>query len=260
MGNHYYKYDWVEPPPQGGSSNTTTTTTSSGGGGGGMGKTRALKLYNTISRNGNALLQELEHGTKERREMYDLVVDSLNNISALHLREKEYKKAKDAATQAIQLDPYNIKALCRAAKATLMVGEYDECKEVLKSAEEIVEHEVVDCSKNGFSSIDIQRLKRELKQKRREQKKLEKEIYSQMLSSGGKKIMEKSNNNNASELNQDVNNDGINNNIAGTTKEMKRNLSSMKENESKITSKMTMYLLVPILAILFWALNQKIFY
>lgn len=171
IANNYYKYDWIGPD-------------------GGNGKVRALKLYNTISSNGFILLQELDHGTKERRTVYHIVVDSLNNISAVYLREKEYRKAKDAATKAIELDPYNMKALCRAAKAAMMVGEFEECKLALETAEEIVDNVMTDTnedcnetsSANTFQKADIQRLKQELTKKKREQKKLEKEIYSQMLS------------------------------------------------------------------------------
>lgn len=162
IGNYYYKNDWVHPD-------------------GGLGKTKSLKLYNTVAKDGIALLQDLEHGSQERREIFYITVDSLNNIAAAHLREKEYRKAKDAATQAIQLDPYNLKALCRAAKAAMMIGEFEECKMALEAAEDVAET-VVD-SNEGYTEKDVKKLKRELITKKREYKKLEKEIYAQMLSS-----------------------------------------------------------------------------
>lgn len=160
IGNHYYKYDWVDPD-------------------GGSGKVRALKLYNTVCREGTTLLQDLDHGSKERREALFIVVDSFNNISAVYMREKEYRKAKDAAANAIQLDPYNLKALCRAAKAAMMVGEFEECKMALETAEEIADNIDID---DGLNKMHVQKLKREFIKKKREHKQLEKEIYAQMLS------------------------------------------------------------------------------
>ena len=144
-----------------------------------FGKDKALKLYNTVAKESSTILQDLEHGSPERRTIFFITTGALNNIAALHLREKEYRKAKDAATQVIQLDPYNLKALCRAAKAALMIGEFEECKMALDVAKDIVEN--VDTNE-GYTKKDVQRLKREYVTKKKEYKKLEKEIFAQMLS------------------------------------------------------------------------------
>lgn len=180
IGNHYYKYDWINNDSD--ADDKKNNANKNDNMNGGHGKIKALKLYNDISKDGISLLEHLEHGSDERRQVFFIVVDSLNNIAAVHLREKDYRKAKDAAARAIELDPYNLKALCRAAKATLMIGEFEECKMALSAAEEIVDN--VDVSE-GYTKKDVTRLKRELIQKKREHKKLEKEIYIQMLS--GKK-------------------------------------------------------------------------
>lgn len=230
IGNHYYKYDWI-------------------GSDGGDGKVRALKLYNTISSNGFTLLQELDHGTSERRILYHMVVDSLNNISAVYLREKEYRKAMDAATKAIELDPYNMKALCRVAKAAMMVGEFDECKLALETAEEIVDNIISETTTIAFQRADILRLKRELTKKKREQKKLEKEIYSQMLS--GKRI--------GKSMKKKIQNPNhvVNKKSSIHQEEVCESIRSNKR-QSFFTKLIThMYLLVPVIAALLWSWKKQ---
>ena len=51
-------------------------------------------------------------------------LDSLNNISAVHLRAKGYGLAKEAAANAIQIDPNNMKALCRAVSNQQQILSY----------------------------------------------------------------------------------------------------------------------------------------
>lgn len=219
IGNHYYKNDWV-------------------GSDGGNGKIRALKLYNTISKDGLEMLQDLEHGSLDRREVYFIIVDSYNNLTALHLREKEYRKAKDVATQAIQLDPYNMKALCRAAKALLMIGEFEECKAVLDAADETAEN--ID-TEEGFNKTHVKRLKRELALKKKEHKKLEKQIYAQMLS--GKKD-DNVRDSNTARLGQHV----------LKKPELKDESSHTKAQETPSGS-LTFYI-IPIVAVIAWILQQ----
>jgi tetratricopeptide (TPR) repeat protein len=223
IGNHYYKNDWIGPD-------------------GGNGKIRALKLYNSISKDGLEMLQDLEHGSIDRREVYFLIVDSLNNITALHLREKEYRKANDVATKAIQLDPYNMKALCRAAKALLMIGEFEECKAVLDAADETAEN--ID-TEEGFNKTHVKRLKRELALKKKEHKKLEKEIYAQMLS--GKKDDNVKDSSKKTALDQQV--------LKKSKHKVESNCTKAQETPS---GNLTVYI-VPILAIIVWILQQILF-
>ena len=223
IGNHYYKHDWI-------------------GSDGGNGKIRALKLYKEISRDGQSMLQDLDHGTDERREVFYITVDSLNNISAVHLREKEYRKAKDAASEALQLDPYNLKALCRAAKSALMLGEYEECKIALNVADEIADEGDPDQS---YGKTHVQRLKRELIQKKREQKKLEREIYSQMLLCGKKDCSDKDNHSNDDKNNVQKKRGTIDH-------------DSQEEAPQNVFSRMGVtYILVPLVAIMLYFLLQQ---
>ena len=54
-------------------------------------------------------------------------ISCLNNLSACHLSMKEYAKAKDLCVRVLEVEPDNLKALVRGAKAALALHEYDEC-------------------------------------------------------------------------------------------------------------------------------------
>ena len=234
IGNHYYKNDWVDPD------------------GGAIGKNKALKLYSAVAKEASTILQDLEHGSLERRTIFYITTGALNNIAALHLREKEYRKAKDAATQVIQLDPYNLKALCRAAKAALMIGEFEECKMALDVAEDIVENVETN---EGYTKKDVQRLKREYVTKKKEYKKLEKEIFAQMLSKKDDSKSKKSTNRRKPKKIPEDNKQPIHANSGRV--EAAEQKSSRRSKSSEQT--FLIYMLVPIIAIAvwFWARDQS---
>ena len=240
IGNHYYLNDWI-------------------GSDGGTGKVRAVKLYNKIANDGIVLLQDLEHGSKERRDLFAIVVDAFNNISASFLREKEYRKAKDAAAQAIQLDPNNMKALCRAAKAALMVGEFNECKMALDTADEIADSMDLE---DSFNKNHIQKLRRELTKKKREHKKLEKEIYSQMLSTGRKDVKRQ---NKILSGTKDITQKRDKPSIVKLDTVVEKKVAMTKEQEvnaesqSFISSRFNMiYVIIPIAAITMWFIQDHV--
>ena len=55
------------------------------------------------------------------------LISCLGNLAACHLSMKEYTKTKEICVRVLELEPDNIKALIRAAKASLALHEYDEC-------------------------------------------------------------------------------------------------------------------------------------
>ena len=74
----------------------------------------------------NARLAELaEEEAKKRQfdtkdeELLDIYVNCLNNMSACQLKLGEYTKAKDICVRVLEIQPDNLKALLRAAKAAL---------------------------------------------------------------------------------------------------------------------------------------------
>ena len=161
IGNDYYINEWIGPH-------------------GGLGKVKSLKAYNGSSNELVSLLKDLnEDETSEsgengelRGEAGALLVDCLNNISAAHLRDQDYGKAKDAAAEAIKLDPNNIKALCRAAKAAMSVGEFEESKMALEIAIGV-----------DKANVDVQKLNSEYDRKLKLYRKKEREMYAKMMNS-----------------------------------------------------------------------------
>ena len=60
-------------------------------------------------------------------------ISCMNNLSACHISLKEYAKAKDVCVRVLELEPDNLKALLRGAKAALALHEYDECSLCLEN-------------------------------------------------------------------------------------------------------------------------------
>mmetsp|Transcript_22170 Transcript_22170/g.26332 ORF Transcript_22170/g.26332 Transcript_22170/m.26332 type:complete len:511 (+) Transcript_22170:50-1582(+) len=192
IGNDCYQYDWDGVTDKGN---------------GGSGKYRALKAYNSGMELMVGLLQYMEEkndggdsgdngadgddddqkadgepnnpgislspsSIKIYEEAKGILIDCLNNISAVHLRAKSYSKAKEAAAQAIQYDGNNKKALCRAAKAAMLdpAVTFEESDMALKCAEEI--------DKDGK---EVKALRMELDRRKREYRKREKAMYAKMM-------------------------------------------------------------------------------
>lgn len=53
------------------------------------------------------------------RPLVDTYIACLNNLAACHINKNEFLKAKDMCVRVLEFDPRNVKALLRAAKATL---------------------------------------------------------------------------------------------------------------------------------------------
>ena len=174
LGNECYQYEWDDH---------------------GMGKARALKLYSKARDSMIDLLGEIQTRQEEggndtvaaaaaaaageldnakERAASILIIDCLNNISAVHLKAKAYGKAKESAATVLQYDPNNIKALCRAARAAIFDpnGTFEECEMAIAAAEEI-----------ESDNADVKRLRVELERRKKQHKKREKAMYSKMLSS-----------------------------------------------------------------------------
>lgn len=158
MGNDAYKYEWI-PTDQGGN-----------------GKINALKLYGDASQELMSLMKDDKIvATDKMNEEMKLqciknLVDCFNNIASVHLRAKDYGKAKEAATEAIKIDPDNVKALCKAAKASLMMANFEECKAVLDVLQNL-----------DGTNKDVLRLRKEFYHSRRIHKKKEKALFSKMM-------------------------------------------------------------------------------
>lgn len=164
LGNECYQYEWDDH---------------------GMGKGRALKLYGKARDSMMDLLGDIETRREKddaaeladaKQKAASILIDCLNNISAVHLKAKAYGKAKESAAAVLQYDPNNIKALCRAARAAIFDpnGTFEECEMAIAAAEEI-----------DGENTDVKRLRVELDRRKKQHKKREKAIYSKMMAGGG---------------------------------------------------------------------------
>jgi len=163
VGNDYFTNEWMGPN-------------------GGFGKSKALKAYNNATKELISLLNDFEQREKVDNKVDDdddgkikdqveaLLVDCFNNISAVFLRDKEYVKAKEAATQAIQIDPNNLKALKRAAKASMMSCSFEESYASLEVASE-VKHD----------DAEVLKLRTEYERRLKAYQKKEKAMYARMM-------------------------------------------------------------------------------
>ena len=160
IGNDYYINEWIGPR-------------------GGCGKVKSLKAYDGSSNELLSLVKDLNADEINKHEKLKgdagtLLVDCFNNIAAAHLRDKDYSKAKDAAAEAINLDPNNVKALCRAAKAAMCVGAFEESEMALDAAIELEK-----------DNIDVQKLKVDYNRRVKVYRKREKAMYSKMMKRDG---------------------------------------------------------------------------
>jgi len=168
LGNECYQYEWDDH---------------------GMGKARALKLYGKARDSMMDLLGDIETRQEEnvaaaaaaeladaKQRAASILIDCLNNISAVHLKAKAYGKAKDLAATVLQYDPNNIKALCRAARAAIFDpnGTFEECEMAIGAAGEI-----------DGENADVKRLRVELDRRKKQHKRREKAMYSKMMAGEG---------------------------------------------------------------------------
>ena len=174
------------------------------GNNGGSGRLKSLKLYGNGADRMINLLKEIrdkkENNINDEKQNDDdgdkkveakalpVLLDCLNNISAVHYKSKDYGLAKEAATAVLQWDVTNQKALCRAAKSALLdpAGSFEESEMAILAAEKLYPNE-----------SQVQSLRKFLIQKKKQHKEREKAMY-------GGKIKNISSKNNPSVVNNNT--------------------------------------------------------
>ena len=133
----------------------------------GQGENKVLMLYKKA---GDAMSNILG-GDILQEEAKEVLIDCLNNTSAVHMRTKHYGKAKEAATQVLIHDPNNIKALLRAAKAAMLDPScsFDESNAAIHAAEEV-----------DTDNVDVKKLRAEIQRRQRDYKIKSKAIMAKM--------------------------------------------------------------------------------
>lgn len=146
---------------------------------------RAIRLYTNSANLMENLLQgtyfqNVEEDHPQRNECRTILIDSLNNITAVYLRQKEYHEAKLSAVQVLTVDPNNIKALLRAAKSSLLdpASDFEEASAATKAAESAI----ANCNKNkSLNEKELKLLRRELKTKQLDYKEKNKEMFGSKI-------------------------------------------------------------------------------
>lgn len=137
------------------------------------GISRAKQQYKRAGELMEHLLQTgvLNENASLQSKAREIVLDCFNNLSAVHLRNKEYKLSKEAAVKVLERDPENFKALIRAAKAALLdpASEFAEVEAALKAAAARSEH---------ASDIDLIKLKEEFVRRKKAYDKKSKAMFS----------------------------------------------------------------------------------
>jgi hypothetical protein len=145
---------------------------------------QAILLYTKTAKEMETLLQgnyfqNVEKDHPQRVQSQQLLLDALNNIVAVHLKQKQYHKAKLASVEVLQVDPHNLKALLRAAKAAMLdpASTLEEAKAAIVAAESEITY------KNPEEEKQLHRLKALLKKKQQEYKDASKSMFGNKLKS-----------------------------------------------------------------------------
>jgi hypothetical protein len=169
IANDIYQFEW--------SSSSSSSAVENN-----MAVARALRLYQRAAADMQTLLggvyfQQVEADHPQRDQARQIMLDSLNNIAAVQMRQGEYHKAKEAAVQVLQQDSKNLKGLMRAAKAALLdpASTMEEAQAALEAAENQVTY------KNPNEEKELKTLRAQFKQKKKEYKTKSKEMFANKL-------------------------------------------------------------------------------
>lgn len=174
IANDVYQNEWCKPPETDEDADCDYSMK------------RAIRLYTKAAKEMEALIQgtyfqkiaEKDH--PQKHESRQILLDSLNNIVAVHLRQKEYHKAKISTVEVLKVDPNNIKALLRAAKAALMdpASTMTEASAAIKAAESSIST----CDSNkSMNEKELKRLQIKLKENQVAYKEKTKEMFGNKL-------------------------------------------------------------------------------
>lgn len=164
IANDIYQYEWVE-----GVDST-------------MAMQRAVRLYQKAAKDLDVLLngvyfQQVELDHPQKLQARQIMLDALNNTTAVFLRQEEYHKAKQAAVEVLKCDSKNLKALLRASKAALLdpASTLEEAEAALKAAEAEVTY------KNPNEEKEVKKLKVQFQKFKMDYKEKSKEMYGKMM-------------------------------------------------------------------------------
>jgi tetratricopeptide (TPR) repeat protein len=136
----------------------------------GTGKEKVLMLYKKASDVLSKLVESCD-SDEEKLQASTLLVDCINNMTAVYMKSKEYGKAKELASRVILLDPDNMTALLRAGRCALYDpnGSFEECSAAIAAAKAI-----------NSENKDLQKLQNEYRKKKKEYSQKSKQLMLKM--------------------------------------------------------------------------------
>lgn len=148
---------------------------------------RAIRLYTKAAKEMETLLQgtyfrNVESDHPQKLESKQLLLDSLNNIVAVYLKQKKYHEAKLSAVEVLKVDPNNIKGLLRAAKAAILdpASTLDEASAAIHATESCIS---TSSKRKSFDGKELARLRVQLKEREAKYKDQTKKMFANKLAS-----------------------------------------------------------------------------
>lgn len=138
----------------------------------GLGQQRSLRMYQKIAKDMEQLMDSTDD--EEIQKQADaLMIDCLNNVTAVHMRAKSYHAAKEAAVKVLTLDPENFKALIRAARAAMddPAGSFEEAEAAIEAAEKV-----------NANDVTVVKLRADLRRRKQQYKQKSKELFANFWS------------------------------------------------------------------------------
>jgi tetratricopeptide (TPR) repeat protein len=170
IANDIYQFEWCPPPNEPDDPDCASAMS------------RAIRLYQKSGKEMETLLngtyfQQVEKDHPQRGQCQQILLDSLNNIVAVYMRQKEYHKAKQSAVEVLKQDPKNLKGLLRAAKSSLLdpASTFEEVKAALDAAESEITYN------NPKEEKELKRLRADFKKNQNEYKKRTKAMFTGKL-------------------------------------------------------------------------------
>mmetsp|Transcript_9508 Transcript_9508/g.13988 ORF Transcript_9508/g.13988 Transcript_9508/m.13988 type:complete len:301 (-) Transcript_9508:173-1075(-) len=97
-------------------------------------KANALRAALWSYGKGEEIMKELTSSNLATKEVKELRIGLMNNISFVHFKEQKYQQTKEYATKVLLLDPANVKALYRRAVAFRADGDCHSARADLRQA------------------------------------------------------------------------------------------------------------------------------
>jgi len=173
IANDIYQNEWCKPPETNEDADCEHSMK------------RAIRLYTKAAKEMETLLQgnyfhHVEKDHPQEHESRQILLDALNNIVAVHLRQKEYHEAKISAVEVLKIDPNNTKALLRAAKAALMdpASTMEEAAATIEAAKSAI---TTSGKNEAMNEKEMKRLKIKLKEKQVDYKEKTKKMFGNKL-------------------------------------------------------------------------------